>query len=172
MPGGKPYEQPRRHQGVEDGAMRDKAGGQPVSQRERCDQRAELVTHLARQQPPGELESVKDLGALPPAEMVPQHADIDVRVGKPAWAALLVVSHGCLSFFPMGKQVEQPLQLGGAGLQVRGELRPGLCPAAAQRVKQLAVVVCGPAEFTAGALGQRQGEGRTCLTLPRNLLNL
>jgi hypothetical protein len=58
----------------------------------------------------------------------------------------------------MGQQVEQPLQLGGAGLQVRGELRPGLCPAAAQRVEQLAVVVRGPAEFTAGALGQRQGE--------------
>jgi hypothetical protein len=72
----------------------------------------------------------------------------------------------------VGKQVEQPLQLGGAAVQVRGELRPGLCPAAAQRVKQPAVVVCGPAEFTAGALGQRQGEGRTCLTLPRNLLNL
>ena len=80
MPGGKPYEQPRRHQGVEGGAMRDKTGGQAVSQRERCDQRAELVTHLARQQSPGELESVKDLGALPPAEMAPQHADIDVCV--------------------------------------------------------------------------------------------
>jgi hypothetical protein len=25
----------------------------------------------------------------------------------------------------LGEQVEQPLQLGGAGLQVRGELRPG-----------------------------------------------
>ncbi len=52
----------------------------------------------------------------------------------------------------VGEQVEQPLQLGGAGLQVRGELRPGLCPAAVQRVKQLAVVVCGAAEFAAGAL--------------------
>ena len=60
--------------------MRNKAGGQAVSQRERCDQRAELVTHLAWQQSSGELESVKDLGALPPAEMAPQHADIDVRV--------------------------------------------------------------------------------------------
>jgi hypothetical protein len=60
--------------------MRDKAGGQAVSQRERCDQRAELVTHLARQQSSGELESVKDLGAFLPAEMALQHADIDVRV--------------------------------------------------------------------------------------------
>src|ERR1019366_4644571 len=69
--------------------------------------------------------------------------------------SLLWSATSCLSFFPVGEQVEQPLQLGGAGLQVRGELRPGLCLAAAQRVEQLAVVVCGPAEFTAGALGQR-----------------
>jgi hypothetical protein len=54
----------------------------------------------------------------------------------------------------MSGQVKQPLQLDGACVQVRGELRPGLCPAAVQRVKQLAVVVCGAAEFTAGALGQ------------------
>jgi hypothetical protein len=67
--------------------------------------------------------------------------------------------------FPVGEQAEQPLQLGGAGLQVRGELHPGLCPAAAQRVKQLAVVVCGTAEFTAGALGQRQGEALLLLEL-------
>jgi hypothetical protein len=66
----------------------------------------------------------------------------------------------------MGKQVEQPLQLGGTGLQVRGELRPGLRPAAAQRVKQLAVIVCGPAEFTAGALGQRRRAGRHGGALP------
>jgi len=65
----------------------------------------------------------------------------------------------------MGKQVEQPLQLGGAGLQVGGELRPGLCWAAAQRVKELAVVVCGPAEFTAGPLGQGQGEALLLLEL-------
>jgi hypothetical protein len=31
----------------------------------------------------------------------------------------------------VGQQVEQPLQLGRAGLQVRGELRPGLGLAAA-----------------------------------------
>ena len=60
--------------------MRDKVRRQAFSQRERRDQRAELVTHLARQQPSGEFESVQDLGALPPAEMAPQHADIDVRV--------------------------------------------------------------------------------------------
>ena len=65
----------------------------------------------------------------------------------------------------MSEQVEQPLQLGGACVQVRGELRPGLCPAAAQRVKQLAVVVCGAAEFTAGPLGQRQGEALLLLEL-------
>jgi hypothetical protein len=52
----------------------------------------------------------------------------------------------CLSFFPvgellpLGEQVEQPLQLGGAGLQVDGELGAGLCRAAVQRVQQLAVV--------------------------------
>jgi hypothetical protein len=57
------------------------------------------------------------------------------------------------------------LQLGGACVQVRGELRPGLCPAAAQRVKQLAVVVCGAAEFTAGPLSQRQGEALLLLEL-------
>jgi hypothetical protein len=62
-------------------------------------------------------------------------------------------------FFPMSEQVEHPLQLSGARVQVRGELSPGLCPAAAQRVKQLAVVVRRPADFAAGALGQREGEG-------------
>jgi hypothetical protein len=35
----------------------------------------------------------------------------------------------------VGEQVEQPLQLGGAGLQVRGELRPGLFGTAVQRVQ-------------------------------------
>jgi hypothetical protein len=58
----------------------------------------------------------------------------------------------------VGKQVEQPLQLGGTGLQVRGELRPGSRPAAAQRVKQLAVVVSSPAEFSAGASCQRTAQ--------------
>jgi hypothetical protein len=38
-------------------------------------------------------------------------------------------------FFALGEQVEQPLQLGGAGLQMGGEFRPGLCPAAMQRVQ-------------------------------------
>src|SRR5262245_26425409 len=77
----------------------------------------------------------------------------------------------CPFFFAMGEllalgeQVEQPLQLGGAYLQVRGELRPGLFPAAVQRVQQPAVVVCGAAEFTAGALGQRQGEALLLLEL-------
>jgi hypothetical protein len=65
----------------------------------------------------------------------------------------------------MGEQVEQPLQFGGAGLQVRGELRPVLCPGATQRVKQVAVVVCGPAELAPGALGQRQGEALLLLEL-------
>jgi len=66
--------------------------------------------------------------------------------------SLLWSATGCLPFFPVGKQVEQPLQLGGAGLQVCGELRPGgLCPAAAQRVKQLAAVVRG----CFGGRGQR-----------------
>jgi hypothetical protein len=68
-------------------------------------------------------------------------------------------------FFPMDEQVEQPLQLGGAGSQVGGELGAGLCRAAVQRVEQLAVVICGPAEFTAGALGQRQGEALFLLEL-------
>src|SRR5262249_39552138 len=79
---------------------------------------------------------------------------------------LLCSATRCLSFLPVGEQVEQPLQLGGAGLQVRGELRPGLCPAGLQRVKQLAVIVCGAAEFLAGALGQRQGEALLLLELP------
>jgi hypothetical protein len=35
-------------------------------------------------------------------------------------------------FFALG---EQPLQLGGAGLQMGSEFRPGLCPAAVQRVE-------------------------------------
>ena len=50
---------------------------------------------------------------------------------------------GCLAFLPVGEQAEQPLQLCGAGLQVRGELGPGLCPAAVQRVKQLALTARG-----------------------------
>ena len=47
----------------------------------------------------------------------------------------------CLSCFPVGEflavgeQVEQPLQLGGAGVQVCGELGAGLCRAAVQRVQ-------------------------------------
>jgi hypothetical protein len=47
----------------------------------------------------------------------------------------------CLCFFVMsellalGEQVEQPLQLGGAGVQVRGEFCPGLFRAAVQRVQ-------------------------------------
>jgi hypothetical protein len=78
---------------------------------------------------------------------------------------------GCLSFFAvgelfvLGEQVEQPLQLGGAGVQVRGEFRPGFCPAAVQRVEELAVVVCGAAEFAAGAFGKRQGEALLLLEL-------
>jgi hypothetical protein len=35
----------------------------------------------------------------------------------------------------LGEQVEQPLQLGGAGVQVRGEFCPGLLRAAVQRVQ-------------------------------------
>src|SRR5262249_51022682 len=79
---------------------------------------------------------------------------------------------GCLSFFavgelfPLAEQVEQPLQLGGAGVQVCGELGAGLCRAAVQRVKQLAVVVCGAAEFAAGGGGQRPGEALLLLELP------
>src|SRR3954462_8058238 len=71
-----------------------------------------------------------------------------------------------LSFVPVGEQVEQPSQLGGAGSQVLGELGPGLFRAAVQRVQQLAVVVRGAAEFTAGALGQRQREALFLLELP------
>lgn len=37
-------------------------------------------------------------------------------------------------FFAAGEQVEQPLQLGGAYLQVRGEFHPGLFRAAVRRV--------------------------------------
>src|SRR5688500_17438527 len=78
----------------------------------------------------------------------------------------------CLTFLPVGEflaqveQVEQPLQLGGAGLQVRGECRPGLFGAAVQRVQELAVVVCGAAELAGGAFGQRQGEALFLLELP------
>src|SRR5262245_30041421 len=87
--------------------------------------------------------------------------------GRPLlWSAM-----GCLSFaagelFPLGEQVEQPLQLGGAGVQVCGELGAGLCRAAVQRVQQLAVVVRGAAEFAAGALGQCQGKALLLLELP------
>src|SRR5262249_15680757 len=85
---------------------------------------------------------------------------------------LLWSGMGWLSFFavgalfPLGVPVEQPSQLGGAGVQVCGELGAGLCRGAVQRVKQLAVVVCGAAEFAAGALGQRQGEALFLLELP------
>src|SRR5262245_14351807 len=47
----------------------------------------------------------------------------------------------CLCFFAtgrllaLGEQVDQPLQLGGAYLQVRGEFGPGLLLAAVQRVQ-------------------------------------
>jgi hypothetical protein len=41
----------------------------------------------------------------------------------------------CLSFAPVGEQVEQPLQLVGASLQVRGEFRSGFFGAAVQRVQ-------------------------------------
>jgi len=51
----------------------------------------------------------------------------------------------------LGEQVEQPLQFGGAGAQVGCQLRPGLCPVAAQRIEQLAVIVCGMACRTASA---------------------
>ena len=78
---------------------------------------------------------------------------------------LLFLATCCPSFFALGAQVEQPLQLGGVGLQVGGELGPGLCRAAAKSVKQLAVVVCGAAELTAGALGERQGQTLLLLEL-------
>jgi hypothetical protein len=71
----------------------------------------------------------------------------------------------CLPFFPVGEQVEQALQLGGAGPEVRCELGPGQGPAAVQRLQQPAVVVGGPAELTAGALGQGQGEALLLLEL-------
>ncbi len=60
----------------------------------------------------------------------------------------------CLVPLLLGEQVEQPLQLAGAGAQVGCQLGHGLRPVAAQRIEQLPVIVCGAAEFAAGALGK------------------
>src|SRR5579859_4283836 len=57
--GGEPGEQAGRDQHVIDGAVRPDASRHPVIQRQRLDQRAELVTRLTREQPPGELERVE-----------------------------------------------------------------------------------------------------------------
>ena len=78
--GGEPDEQAGRDQHVIGGAARFQAGGQPVIQGQRLDQRAELVTGLAREQPPGELERVEYLGGLPAAQLALEDGDVYVRV--------------------------------------------------------------------------------------------
>ena len=56
----------------------------------------------------------------------------------------------------LGEQVPQPLQFGGTGLQVRGELGAGPGGGAVQGGEQRAVVVGGAAELPAGPFGQRE----------------
>ena len=46
-----------------------------------------------------------------------------------------------------------------------GQLRPCACLTAPERVEQLAVVVYGPAELTAGMLGQAEGQALLLLEL-------
>src|ERR1700734_2302286 len=78
--GREPGEQAGRDQHVVSGAVGDQAGRYLAVQAECLDQRAELVTRLAGEQPPGKLERVEYPGALPVAKLAPQYAGINVRV--------------------------------------------------------------------------------------------
>src|SRR5207237_8437079 len=77
--GGEPGEQAGRDQHVIGGAVGFEAGRYPVIQGQRLDQRAELVTGLAREHAPGELERVEYLGEFPAAQLAPQDGDVYVR---------------------------------------------------------------------------------------------
>src|SRR5438094_4441557 len=85
---------------------------------------------------------------------------------QPSCAVLSVLSAiACLASLALREQVEQPLQFVGAGPEVSRQLRPGLRRFPAQRLEQFPVIVCGAAEFAAGALGERQGEALLLLEL-------
>src|SRR5450755_2135801 len=66
---GEPDEQSGRNQYVVDGTVRCQARRQALVQAQRRDECPELVTGLAGQQAPGELERVEYLGRLPPAQL-------------------------------------------------------------------------------------------------------
>src|SRR5580698_616203 len=80
MARGEPDKQAGRDQHVVSSAVGYQPGRHLAIQGQCFDQRAELVTRLAREQPPGELERVEYLGIFPFAQFAPEYPRVHVRV--------------------------------------------------------------------------------------------